>query len=1067
MVIRTAGLRQEKPGTSRTSRAVGYALLKRRLAIKALIIWIAFAGLEASQIPTGTIRGTVRDPASLVVPGASVDLVSTQTGLSWPRATTDPGGGYSFPGLPPGEYEVTITAAGFPSLLSHVKVAPGTTTQSDISLRLGEIARVVDVGGASPQMRYDSNVVGGSITRDQMENIPTNGRNFQDLAKLQAGMQAAVPGSLGRIFVPSLGAPGGNSGRGTRTTIDGGSIMAVGAGGSAMGFSQDAVQEFHASTVNFDFSTGATVSGSINAVTRSGGSSFNGEAFGYLRDHKLAAYPALARDPTNPDPFFQRRQFGVAMGGPIIRSRAFFFGAWERNEQRAVATTTLADPDFSHLSRITASPLFGNRASIRIDAPLSAMHKAFIRYSHDGITSFGPVPLRPNAYPSNWPRQNGWTDQSVLSVTSVLPDLVNEFHFSYFYNSSKQEPPGEEDCVGCLGMNQPMISIPQSRLILGDFGKTYAVGRRFQWSDTVTWQIAAHSFRFGFNWEHNRGGRLVWSNEPASISLFSPQQARQAGKSHPPVFDTVANILALPLQTTVVSVGDPRVPQGGLTRNWDTAYVSFQDRWLSRPGLSLTYGLGWSMDHNLNHDLTKPKLLAPILGESGLGRTRKQWSNLSPVAGFVWSPLPSRSTVVRGGAGLFYDFFFLNPEPERAALGPPRLGRQTFQGSAILNPIEGIPDAPSGTPLDFRRPTSFTGTHLMTILPAIRTDLIQDIENADQSLQQIQISKTMGDGGLNPVDVPASSALHANFGLQQRIAEDLVISIDLAYKRLRHVGLGAVDANRFRSTSGPLIPKCLVEERNDPDAICSNGQVLLNAPVGRSTYKGLLVRAEQRFSRRLQFVASWAYSSNAGTSDTTSNGFNLYDWQANHGPLPTDIPHIFNLAGSVKAPWRLSIGLNFSYLSAPPFSAFVGGADFNGDGSAGDLLPGSTVNVFNRGMHREDLTRLVAEFNETYAGRTDAGSVNLIPVLSLPANYEFADSSHALDLRLSRSFPLAERGTVTLIADVFNLYNAANLSGYSGDLTNSSTFGRPTTRSDQAFGSGGPRAFQLAVKVSF
>ena len=123
------------------------------------------------------------------------------------------------------------------------------------------------------------------------------------------------------------------------------------------------------------------------------------------------------------------------------------------------------------------------------------------------------------------------------------------------------------------------------------------------------------------------------------------------------------------------------------------------------------------------------------------------------------------------------------------------------------------------------------------------------------------------------------------------------------------------------------------------------------------------------------------------------------------------------------------------------------------------------MNAFNRGMGRTDLKQFVAQFNTTYALKKDAQGVS-IPRLALPAKYGFGDNLHSLDLRLSRSFVFQERWRVSLIGEVFNLYNKANLTGYSGDLT-SAAFGQPTSRATQVFGSGGPRAFQLAIRVTF
>src|SRR5262249_9648620 len=159
---------------------------------------------------------------------------------------------------------------------------------------------------------------------------------------------------------------------------------------------------------------------------------------------------------------------------------------------------------------------------------------------------------------------------------------------------------------------------------------------------------------------------------------------------------------------------------------------------------------------------------------------------------------------------------------------------------------------------------------------------------------------------------------------------------------------------------------------------------------------------------------------------------NLDNWLQNRGPLSTDFTHILNFAGVTRLPGRFELGLNFSYSSAPAFNAIVGGIDFNGDETKDDLLPGTTMGAFNRGLGATDLRRLVDRFNQTYAGTTDPHG-RAIPLLTLPDHYRLDESSNSMDIRLSRPFVFHEHWRVTLIGEVFNLYNKANRTGYVAD----------------------------------
>jgi hypothetical protein len=314
--------------------------------------------------------------------------------------------------------------------------------------------------------------------------------------------------------------------------------------------------------------------------------------------------------------------------------------------------------------------------------------------------------------------------------------------------------------------------------------------------------------------------------------------------------------------------------------------------------------------------------------------------------------------------------------------------------------------------------------------------------------------------------MPNASSTNVGLGVQRELARDFVINADVVYRHFVHIGGSypeLIDVNHFSSARGPVLHICTGAERTNPKALCSLGPINLTSGIGSGNYRGLLLRAEKQFSRGWQFLGSYAYSSSQGNG--FDRGFNNDDPLSNYGHLNTDYRHILNVSSLVQLPEHFELGTFITYVSRPPFSVYLGGLDFDGDGTLGDLLPGTKVNEFNRGLGKADLQRLVHAFNQTYAGKTDSQGT-LIPLVTLPAHFEFGDPLITQDLRLSRRFPLGEHTQSALIGEVFNLFNIANLSGRSGNLLNRA-FGQPKSRVTQVFGSGGPRAFQLAVRFSF
>lgn len=1051
-----------------------------------LLVALATGGVAHAQAPTGIITGVVTDATGAVVAGARITITNRATGLSR-NLSTSAEGDYSAAALPPGDYQVTAEATGFSLLERTATVEAGTTTAVNLQVQVEGKTENITVSDVAPLIRYDHHQVGGLVSRNQIENLPLNGRNFLDLAKLEPGVTNAAPSTNNRVFVPVLGtgvfAPPriGN----TRVTVDGANIVAIGNLSAILQISQEVVQEFQLSTVNFDLSTSLTTNGAINIVTRSGGNQFHGSGFYFYRDHNLAAYPGLQRDPDNPDPFFQRSQYGYHLGGPIKRDRAFFFTSYERNDQRGVFSVQPRTPEFAPLGGVFPSPFLGNQFNLRLDARLNRDHNAFIRYTHDGNNSFGPFGPADGigTLPSGWSRVKNWVDQSMTGLTSVLSQgVINDLRLSYFFGSTGETPASAEDCPGCLGAGVPRINIADAAVSLGQGRRLSFLGRRYQLTESLAWQRGNDSLRFGFDWEHATTSTQLITNEPATLQLYSPQQVRLFNATAPPAaqiplpssFSTLDDILRLSLHSFSTGIGPGLTPQRDFRkrRHLDLYRLYAADTWRVNSRLTVNYGLAWSYEPNsLNTDLTKPKLLTAILGSDNLGAPVAQKDNFSPTVGFAWAATGDGKTVIRGGAGRYYDPVSSNSttlERERLALLPAGTGRRAnISGTGIFF---------NGRALDFQqRPTAFTGADLLTILPGIRAELLRQLnpDNRDFAFRNLDLDKA-GANLSDPLFEPPY-ALHLNVGVQREIARDLVLSADFAWRRFLHTSLFGIDYNRFnRRINGvqtPVIPRCTAAQRNELTAICSAGTITFDNTTGIAQYKGLLVRVEKRFSRRTQFLVSYALGSFKGSNgpgnQEPGTGFNNDDWFENYGPLATDLRHVLNLSGLVDLPWRFQVAFSVSAYSRPPFSAFVSGVDFNGDGTRDDLLPGTRVNQFGRGLDKDDLARLVDSYNQQFAGKLTGGG-QTAPRVVLPAQYSFNDVFFTQDLRLSRTFSFAtERVRLVLLGEVFNLLNTANLVQYSGNIANSAEFGQPGARFNQVFGSGGPRAFQLGARVSF
>ena len=909
---------------------------------QAVVVLLLTVVPARAQSPTGIIAGTVTDASGAVVAAARVHVthIATQQGRV---VSTSTEGQYAADLLQPGTYLITVTGTQFKRLERTVAVESGTTTTVDVTLAIGDVNETMVIEGVVPRLHQDHHQISAVVRREQIDALPLNGRNFLELAKLEPGVVNPARGGDNRTFVSFLG-----SGLPTiprigysRVTVDGANIGTPGTVGVLFQVSQEVVQEFQIATVNFDQAMSLSSNGVINIVTRSGGNDYQGSAFAFYRDHHLAAYPGLRRDSANPDPFFRRAQFGADTGGPIRADRAFFFASYERHDQRGVVSVQPQTPEFARLGGLFPTPYVGDQFSARTDVRLHANHTAFGRYTHDSNRLFSGGTL-----PSAWQRRSNRVGQGMTALTSVLsPRLVSDARFSYMFFETVQRPPTTEDCANCFGLGSSPISISGAGVSIGDPDTFSFGGRRYQFTESLVWETGRHRVRVGFDWE--RATNTVNNDtQDARLVLWSPAAARRDPTIPLPAsFTTVDAILQLPLQSVTFNVGS-----GGTSwRNFDTHRLAdlfrlfVGDTWRIGGRVTVNSGVSWSYEPNaLNHDLTKPALLAPILGADNLDPPSARLDNLAPTIGFTWTATRDSKTVVRGGAGRYFDpavsTNFNSLAAERDVLGPLGTGRISVAGSAIQC---------GGVTPDFRqRPTTFTGAQLLDILPACRAELLRSRSPGNRDFTYRNLDSTKTGQSLYDPSYRTPYAIHLGAGIQRELTSSTVVSADVVWKRFVHTYINGIDYNHWNSARGPVLPAC-GEAKNDITAICSNGFMYFDTTIGRARYAGLLVRADHRVASRAQVLVSYALGSYVGTNGTgvgtteapggRALGFNNDDWFENYGPLPTDRRHVLNVSGFVELPWRLQAAFNLAAYSPTPFAPFVADMDFNGDGSVGDL----------------------------------------------------------------------------------------------------------------------------------
>src|SRR3984957_4991354 len=292
-----------------------------------------------AQTDRATLEGTVTDPSGGTISGANVMVTAVDTGISQERKTNS-SGYYRFPGLPVGQFTVTVSNTSFKTkVVDRVTLQVGETHTLDVSLVVGEIAEKVEIMAETGPAERTSAAAATVITTQQIANLPVNGRDWSGLTLLAPFAQDDGGGDQRTIRFAGRARDDNNF---SFDGVDAGGIQEQAQKSQVrLQISEDAVEEYRVNSALYDVEYGTQAGAQVNVITKAGTNDYHGTAFGYLRnsvfdarifnDFDLNGNPAI--------PPFRLGQYGMTLGGPLVKEKLFFFVNYEGLRQ--LQSTTL------------------------------------------------------------------------------------------------------------------------------------------------------------------------------------------------------------------------------------------------------------------------------------------------------------------------------------------------------------------------------------------------------------------------------------------------------------------------------------------------------------------------------------------------------------------------------------------------------------------------------------------------------------------------------------------------------------------------------------------------------
>jgi hypothetical protein len=926
-----------------------------------------------AQTSAGSISGTVSDETGAVIPRASVRVIDTSTGELVRAIETNQMGRFSAPLLRPSVYSVEVEVPGF-----RKQVQPGIQLRVDdaldlrIALKPGVVTEQITVEGQAVQLDESTHSVGQVIGETAIQKLPLNGRNYLDLGNLAAGTVPNVR-SKDKTFSAY-----GTRGYQNALLLDGARNVSYLRGldnrkRDAMRPSLEAISEFKVQTSNVSAEYGASAGAVVSVVTKSGTNEIHGSAFEFMRNNRLDARNFFA-PPETSDPLFIQHQFGGSLGGPLVKNRAFWHGAYQRTHisQGTTQTATVPLPEqkngvFGSLpvyDPFTTRPNAAGAGYIRDPFPGNTIRPSAFDAAGKGVVDRYPDPVS-SAGARNFvwsPLESTRVHNATFRGDVRLSDADSMFGRYSFVLLDEHKLASLPDPAGMEALREePAHSIGYG--YTRAFGPTLVNEFRFGWNRIGIDQDAATPRDeivrgalapdvpsgipgFGLSGYTGIGGAPPELNnlpqtKTSAVWNLSDNVALVRG-SHVLKFGFDYQLLRIRTSATndgrggfnfngVFSQDPQRRSSTGspvadlllglptslfagtraITREQSQNYYWYiQDDWKVTPRLTLNIGL--------RYELTQPFIelddqVANLILERG-----------DPLFGtYIFAGQAGRPrSLLEKDLNNFaprFGFAYRAPLPNLVVRGGYGIFYGQDEGTGIARRLTFNPPFQGYGALELISDQLFPSSIIRLSqglpgrpTPPARKDFVFD-PNSTAQIQSWSPRYT----------IPYLQQW--NLSIQKSLPAGLLWEVTYVGSHGLH-WWAAYEGNQ--PLPGPGSPNA-----RTPLAQITRASLRRSEPWGSSTYHGMSTRLEKRFSGGLSFLAGYTFgksldtTSNAGNADFTGasddfNGVqNSRDLGANKGPSNHDIPHRFTFSGVYELPF----GAGRPFVSAGPAKHLIGG----------------------------------------------------------------------------------------------------------------------------------------------